>query len=160
MPAFDTGVSDLSAALAEIVFDTLQPVEVSVKLGGEQYWLKEASEAAAVAYRNASAAAVKMEAGEVSGLGDVGDVEPLLVSYCLWRETPDGRKPVPVSTVRGWPAKVVKAIFNRVKEISELDEPETVEQVDKQIVRLQRKRERMVKDGHPGKGGLSPSTPT
>lgn len=160
MPAFESGLDGIGAALAEIVFDTLQPVEVSVKLGGEQYWLKEASEAAAVAYRNATAAAVKMVEGEVSGLGAVGDVEPLLVSYCLWKDTPQGRQPVPVSVVRGWPAKVVKALFARVKEISELDEPDTLEQVDKQIARLQKKRERMTRDGAPGKDEPSPSTPT
>lgn len=160
MPAFESGLDGIGAALAEIIFDTLQPVEVSVKLGGEQYWLKEASEAAAVAYRNATAAAVKMEDGEVAGLGAVGDVEPILVSYCLWRETPEGRKPVPVSVIRGWPAKVVKVLFTRIKDISELDEPDTVEQLDKQIARLQKKRERMTKDGPPGKDEPLPSTPT
>jgi hypothetical protein len=91
------------------------------KIGGEPYTLREASADAAVKYRNASSAGATMKDGTVT-VGRVGDVEPILVSLCLFDQ--HGRA-VPLHVVKTWPARVTKALFTKIKEVSDLSEKET-----------------------------------
>ena len=111
--------------ISAMSFDDLTPIEIPVSIGGKKFLLREATEDAAVKYRNKLAAAGRMVDGKVVGIGDIADAEPLLVSLCLLElyevNGPDGlpqqrERPVLLSTVRGWPAKVVKAIFDKCME--------------------------------------------
>lgn len=119
----------------------LAVTEIPVELGERKYVLREASEGAACQFRNAITKAAKMADGKVVGIENIGDVEPLLVSLCLFEVLPDGGTKnigVPIQVVRGWPARVVKQLFAKAKEISELDEAaETEEAIEQQIARLQ-----------------------
>jgi hypothetical protein len=132
----------------ELNFDSLTLIEVPVKIQGKTYTLREANGDAAVAYRNASLRGMTLEDGKVKKLDGIASVEPLLVSMCLFFIDDDGvEKNVDELTVRSWPGRVVKAIFNKAKEISELDEEEdTVESLDKQIEALEKKKEKLLKD--------------
>ncbi|GAG42930.1 unnamed protein product, partial [marine sediment metagenome] len=75
-----------------IVFDDLAPVEVEVKLGGNDYLLREASEDAACKYLNAKMQRMQWKEGDMSSVQGLADVGPLLVSLCLVRllPQPDG----------------------------------------------------------------------
>ncbi len=136
-------------------FDDLSVTEVPVSYGGIKYILREASEDVAAAYRNASIAGAKLEDGKLVEMpGNIAGVQALLVSRCLFPITGEGEvstKPVPQKVVGGWPSRVVKPLFEKVKEISELDEEEDLEalfkQRDKLNERISELEEGAVKNG-------------
>lgn len=136
----------------DIDFDSLEPIRIKVSYRGKRYWLTEASEDAATKYRDRSIKAAKMYDGKVVGMEGGAEVEPFLVSLCLYEADPkDGSlrltslgdpNPeflVPMSVVKSWPSRVVKPLYNRVREASDLTETDTVETVQKAIGKLQRK---------------------
>lgn len=100
----------------------LTPREVPVTIGKEQYLLVEATEDVACKFRNASLNNMKVDDGKIVGMSGVADVEPLLVSMCLLKNVGNSMVPVDISTVRAWPSRIVKKLFETIKEISELGE--------------------------------------
>lgn len=94
--------------------------EVPVMISGKSYTLKEASGEAACIYRNTMLKCTRLGVdGKPSSVDGLADIEPLLVSLCLFDSS--GNQ-VPVKTVRSWPSKVVNRLYTKAKEISELDE--------------------------------------
>lgn len=118
----------------------LAPKEVPITFQGKNYILIEASEEAAVKYRNASMKAMRMEDGKLVRIEGIADVEPLLVSLCL--VTAEGRAPISEKVIRGWPARVVKQLFDRCMEMNPdiREKPPTKESLDDQIQKLQKLR--------------------
>jgi len=103
----------------ELNFDDLTPIEIPVRIQGKNYVLREASGDAACRYRNAVLACAQLTPeGKAVSVRNLADVEPLLVSLCLFDEKGN---PVSVNQVRKWPARVVKALYEKAKEISDLD---------------------------------------
>jgi hypothetical protein len=116
----DTQVED---CLAPMDLDDA-PVEVDVTIGGRPYVLQEASGDAACKYRNALMNCTKLGPnGKAQSMHNAADVEPLLISMCLFRvnpEKPDGQHPpVPLKIIRSWPNRIQKGLFNRIKAISD-----------------------------------------
>lgn len=111
----------------ELNFD-LAVKEVAATIGGKKYTLREASEDAAIKYKNALARSVRVADGKVVGSDGVGDAQALLVSLCLFETIADdagrpaGERNVPLVTVRGWPARVVRPLFHRAEQISGLED--------------------------------------
>lgn len=104
-------------------FDSLVPAEEPVKFRGKQYVLREADADAVRRYRNAIFKCTRTgDNGRISAGEGLADTEPLLVSLCLFEVTDKGEKPVSLPTVLSWPGHVVKAIFEKAKEISRLNE--------------------------------------
>jgi hypothetical protein len=103
-------------------FSKLQTVELSV-IGpdGDNYILREANGRAAKIFNNARISGVTLEDGKPKSLSGIGDLEPLLVSLCLFGEND---RPLTVSFVEKWPSRVVKKLYNKAREISDLDEGE------------------------------------
>lgn len=93
---------------------------VPVKLGDNEYELREASGEAAKKFSNARLARIKFSGGKADGLHDLGDLEPLLVSLCLF-DLKTGKN-IPQAVVETWPGRVVTALFNEAKKISGLEE--------------------------------------
>lgn len=129
-------------------FDSLDLIQVPVSIGGEKYTLCEADEAAGAAYRNARVRGAKLEeGGDVTSLpSDIGGLQALLVCRCLYYCKEDGNLGalVPQSTVRKWPSRIVRPLFDKVMEISELEEEEdTTESLEKQIARLEKRLMRL-----------------
>lgn len=123
-------------------FENLEVIEIPFKYQGKQYVLVEADEDTAAAYRNASVRGAKILDGKLVGLPtDVAGVQSLLVAGCLRLVDGNGmRQPVERETVKRWPSRVVKPLFNKAKEISELDEEdETEDQLIQQRAELNRK---------------------
>lgn len=101
----------------------LAPVEISCKIGGKPYLLREADAAGAAKYRNYMMACTRMTDGKVTGVKDLADAEVLLVSLCLFHCDDKGMwVTVPAATLKSWPARVLKPLFDKAKEISQLDE--------------------------------------
>ena len=99
-----------------------QEILVSIEGGGEvkTYTLKEADGNAAIQYRNRIMEAIRPSAeGQPTAYKGFAEVEPMLVSLCLFNG--DGQT-VPLSTIKSWPSRIQKALFNKIKAISDLDE--------------------------------------
>lgn len=110
-------------------FTDLTPIEIIIPIGPKKYALREASGDAAIRYRNAMLSATKIgPEGKPSGFAGMADTEPLLVSLCLFGQDPNNsaiyNEPIQQSTVRGWPQRVQKALYKKVKDISDLNEVE------------------------------------
>jgi hypothetical protein len=107
-------------------FSDIVPAEVPVSYGGRHFILREASGDAAARYRNALLKSTKLTDGKVSSMEGMADVEPLLVSLCLWEINPAGagvkEGPVSLGFIRSMPARIVKALFEKVKVMSDLAE--------------------------------------
>lgn len=93
-------------------------------IAGERYIIVEASEDAAKKYKNTAMRATKFsDKGKPSGVDGLADVEPLLVSMCLFKLDETGaRSPVLLSTVLKWPHRVVEPIYQKARELSGLKE--------------------------------------
>jgi len=129
-----------------LVFDLKRiiiPIRITEKDGTlRKYELKEATSDVATHWRNSIINKTKIQDGKAVGLSNVADSEPLLVSMCLFRA--EGKKDnVKLEEVRSWPSRIVKSLFEKAKEISDLDEDEddNVEAMEKQIEELQGKLE-------------------
>jgi hypothetical protein len=120
-------------------FSSLAPIEIPVKLpNGKDYILREASEADSIVWRDAVLDALKFVDGKMTGARRLTDTEVMLVASCLCETGSDGSLKVtqdghpvkvPSILVRSLPARIVKALFERAKEISDLNEkpvPETI----------------------------------
>ena len=99
-----------------------QEILVSIEGGGEvkTYTLKEADGNAAIQYRNRIMEAIRPSAeGQPTAYKGFAEVEPMLVSLCLFN---GAGQTVPLSTIKSWPSRIQKALFNKIKAISDLDE--------------------------------------
>lgn len=105
----------------DLDFGSLENTDVKVTgPDKKKYVLREATGAVAAKYRNACMACMKLTPdGKSAGIQGLADVEPLLVSMCLFTE--EGSS-VELSLIKAWPAKVVKKLFETAQEISDLKE--------------------------------------
>lgn len=145
----------VSASNGVLNFDDPEPISIPVKIGKASYTLREATGDAACKYQNAQSAAYEYGPdGSIRSIRGMADVEPLLVSLCLFD---DRGNPVGQDVVRGWKAPIQRTLYQRAKEISELDRDETIDSLDKQIARLQARRDKLLAED-PAKNGQSGST--
>lgn len=124
--------------VTELNFDDLTPIEIPVSIKGEKYVLKEPTEGAVCRWRDAQLKASKLTDGKLTSMDGLADTEPLLVSLCIFkiRDLPDGSKkevPVELPVVRGWSGRIVKVLFEKLKEIGELEEKDTEEVLQKRL---------------------------
>jgi hypothetical protein len=97
----------------------IEPILVVVK--GVEYLLHEASEKAAISYRNNSFKSFTLgKGGSPTKIDGLASVEPSLVADCLTEK--DSGKNVSITTLLEWPSRYVTQLFERVKKISNLHE--------------------------------------
>lgn len=104
------------------------PAQISVKIGDQELSLREASSDAVCKYRNFLTRAAELgPEGRPIRVHDLADAEPLFLSLCLFFVKEGGQvgSLVPITTIRGWPSRVVRALFEEAIKISGLREPET-----------------------------------
>jgi len=100
-------------------FSAVELITVPVTYKGKEYMLEEASCDAARAYRNAvSQCRVYNSEGDVVGMKNLADCEPVLVSKCLF--TKEDHLNVPQELILTWPSRVQKPIFDKAMEISQM----------------------------------------
>jgi hypothetical protein len=93
-------------------FDSLTLREEPVRIGSEHFILTEASAEATRQYRNRV-----FRAYQKDDFGGLADVEMLLVSLCLFRDSKHER-PVQQTELIGWPGHIIKSLFIRIKMLS------------------------------------------
>lgn len=117
-------------------FGDLTLIEIPVAIAGKKYVLREADEETAAIYNNERIKGVKVDDAKVVGLpNDIGGMQSLLVSRCLFPLNSEGHpRPIPVSRqeVMAWPTRIVKPLFIKAKEISELDDADDLASLEKQ----------------------------
>jgi hypothetical protein len=129
-----------------MVFDNLDPIEIKVTVGNKTYFLKEASGDAACKFDNARSATYEYNEGKLTKVHNPGDLEPLLVSLCLFDG--DGN-PVPEADIRKWPARIQSKLYDKAREISLIDVPITETELVGQITKLQKQLTVLRKKGDP-----------
>lgn len=126
-----------------MVYDNIIPIEVPVKVGLDSYILLEANGEAVVKWRNMLLKGTKIGTnGRPSSIETVAEAEPYLVSLCLYyadKSTgsvplnkdgdPDPKFLVPIQRIKKWPNRIQTDLFKRIKEISHLDEEESVDKL-------------------------------
>ena len=115
------------AASEGMVFDvTIQTIPVII--GGTEYELREANGDTAARWRNAilKQTTINPETGKPSSVGQIADTESFLVALCLFEKS--NGKPVSQIQVKKWPSRVVKQLFDKVQEISDLKEDDDTEE--------------------------------
>jgi len=126
--------------MAEVLSFDLEPVILAVEISGQKYTLREITGVGHIRYFN-SLDARTVRDGDQARIANVAELEPLLVSLCLYDS--QGNL-VPEATIRGWPARIQRELYLRVKEISHMDETSNLEslkerrvEIDRQIARLE-----------------------
>jgi hypothetical protein len=125
----------------------LEAIEIPVRFRGVDYILTDADEDTAVKFRNHGLRSAKMSEGSVVGVTGGAEVELILVAGCLFKINPKvtgGRERVQPDDLKKWPSRVIKPLFEKAKEISELNEATDLPSIDRQIERLQKLRARIV----------------
>lgn len=124
-----------SKNLSPIIFDDVSAIKIPVTIAGRSLFLREASGGVVVKYRTALLKGMTLdENGRPSQVPNAADAEPVLVAGCLVDENDVS---VGETFVKNLPNKQMKILFDRAKEISDIDEDVTVESLEKQIARLQ-----------------------
>jgi hypothetical protein len=158
--------------------NNLKPAEEPFMLKGRWYVLREASKDADVAYRSAQMKNLQLmeKDGErhmtTSG---AAEADPVLLSYCLYYgdgegklvlrgADPDPRYRVPLATILSWPTRLVDPLVKRLKEMSNIEQERTREQLEKDIKdateAIKRLDSKEGKDPTKGKETLPDSTPS
>lgn len=136
-------MSDLTVQelVDEFDFSSLEIIEIPVigpkgtPEAGKHYVLREANGAAAKKFKNQQYGGVRMENGQLAGVKDIGELEPLLVSLCLFGATSEEdltagyTRPMEPhkNAIEKWPSRVLTALYKKAKEISHLDEDDKVQ---------------------------------
>ena len=107
-------------------FNDITRQEVPVRIGDRQFTLKEPMCDDVVQWRNLQMATVRFVDGKPQGVGQIADVEPLLVSLCLFDKDD---KNVPQEHIETWPSKIVSKLYKWLLEVAELQEPATKPEV-------------------------------
>ncbi len=103
----------------------LAPKSQQVRLTGPEgevrYVLREADEAAYIAWKDARLAANRWSPDDKTmSFEDAGHTEALLVASCLRSAADPEGAPISLATVRTWPCRVVRRLFAAVTKMSGL----------------------------------------
>lgn len=125
-----------------LVFDDIAPIEIPVRIGDKSYILREATGEDARQWRNLNMKAAKFTSdGKVASMEGMADGQYFLVHRCIFSTNGDGKRsdnPIPLVMIKSWPERIIKSLFQKAKEISDLEEkPETRERILDEIDNLQ-----------------------
>jgi len=125
-----------------LVFDDVSLKEIPVSIAKIKYVLREANGKAAQAYRAATVKGLSVSKdGTMQHLSSSMVAEHVLVSHCLFKE--DSGLGVGLDVIQSWPNRIIRPLFDRAKEISDLDDTETKESIQKEISKLQDRLEKI-----------------
>lgn len=137
----------------EFDFGSLEIIEIPV-VGpdGKNYILRETSGDAAAQFNSMRAKCAKYAGGDVSEVTGVGQIPLFLVSLCLFNVKEDGainlNSPVAPGVLRSrsWPERVIKRLYAKALEISEIDQDDDLDSLRKQYQELGEKITKMEED--------------
>jgi hypothetical protein len=103
---------------------TLAPIQIPVKFRGKNYVLCEPDEGGTCEWKNRNLQEAEYRDGRLYKVGKLADGEPFLVSRCLYHANAEGQPGNLVSLIeiRSWPPRVVNSLFEKAKEIGDLND--------------------------------------
>lgn len=126
------------------------PVTLTERKEKKNYILREATGEAACKWQNKVFSSTKIGPdGKPSSIGNVADIEPYLLSMCLFPVSPEGNtSPIPCkeSFIRTLPAKVQSALYDKVLVISGLKKNQTKQSLLETIQTAQEQLENFDKE--------------
>lgn len=142
-------------------FKGIELIEVPFRFKGVEYMLREADEDAACKYRNKLTASAKWGPdGKIISMGSNADVQPMLVSMCLFTKAKvklrDGQQVerdvnVDEKEIRKWPTRIIRKIFEKIINISELAGDDTEESLQKEIDELTKRLDKLKAEKEAGR---------
>ncbi len=136
--------------MSKFDFGSLKVISIPVvDPSGKNLILQEASGDTVKRFNDERTRCLKFQDGGVSSVVGQGNLEMFLVSLCLFETDEDGKlipeKYIPISTLQKWPGRVVTALFNKAKEISEID-PSDLATLQKEYEALGKRIAKMQED--------------
>lgn len=146
------------SSMESLDFDSPAPKDVPFRYRNKSYSLREASHDKAREYRSALLASYRPGAGGLLPGENLPRTELVLLAGCVYDQDD---KPVPVEEMKTWPNRVIRPLFERVREMSYLTDLDTssVDALDKEISRLQKLRDQLSKEPEDGQGGAAGNSP-
>ena len=90
------------------------------------------------------------EGGKPQGIRGLADADSLLLSLCIYRlikdETEEKRIPIPHTTILTWPRKVVKALSDKVKKMSDMDVDDETKTLEERLAVLEERAKNVPSD--------------
>lgn len=151
--------------MEEMIFESIIPIEIPVRIAGVQYVLVEAKGKAAVQWRNMIGKGVRIST-DASGDNPIAvneghaTADAYLVSLTLFalisprpdspQGTPSTRQLVPMDVILEWPSHIYRSLAQKVKDISRLEERDDADILKKRIARDQKRLTILTKNGQEG----------
>lgn len=133
--------------MESLVFDSITPKEVHIKIGEAEYKLKEALEKQHIIYKDEQLRATKIKDGEFAGLEGMSAADSVFLAACMVQVMPNGNEaPVTKEFIRSLPLRVYQPLFDKLEEISGLKDNKTIEELTKEMDKLQKKIDKKMKD--------------
>lgn len=131
-------------------FEDEELTEVQVKIGSTRFILQEANGDIVIQHRNNVLSYTKLNSeGGIASFSGIASAEPILISKCLYTTVPVDKDHPEGPVVKGGLAglafvnnlrhRTMKQLFNRLKEISDMNDDESVEILKKQREELDKK---------------------
>jgi len=154
----------MSPSLEPIVFEceATELQSIPVTIGGVKYVLKEPDADATAKYESAKHGSVRMneETGKPERLEGLGDIKPLLVSWCLFEMTEQGPKRVHEMVIRKWKSDIVNRLYDAARDMGGLVDRLSLEDMIKERDKLNREIERQQAAKDEPKNSLSSTADT
>lgn len=123
-----------------LVFDSLDPQSIPVKIGNRAFSLREASAQAACDFQNAvTGATLYNDKGIRCGVKNLADADLILLSACIIEIRDGGFNAVPVDEIKSWPDRIKNILFNKVCRMSNINQPDTIEELLDQKAYIERR---------------------
>ena len=144
--------------MKDLNFGSLEVIRIPVTGPNRKpYLLCEASGDAVAKFNNARSKTAKLRDGQVVGVDGVGELECLLVSYCLFHAQEDPNDaagliltdPVEaenLQVIKAWPSRVTRKLYDTARKISEIDMDDSLESLHKQRDELTKQIEKIEQD--------------
>lgn len=131
----------------------ITPIQVEYRIGDIDYILREASGETAVKFSNAKLKNLVLDDGKVTKVSGMANIQPLLISLCLTEKA--SGKPVPEEIIKSWPSRIQTKLFDKAKEISDIDQEVTKEGLEKIIADAQKQLAEIKAKENPAKNEQS-----
>lgn len=144
----------------KLTFESLDPQVITVEAGNRVFQLREATAQAACDYQNAvTSCTVYNERGIRCGVKGLADADLLLVSRCLVEIKDGGYHAVELEEIKSWPDRVKNALFNKICQMSNINQPDTKEELLEQKAYIEKRLKEIENEGVVKNDSSSSETP-
>lgn len=146
--------------MSHLRFESLDPQVIDVEAGNRVFQLREATAQTACDYQNAvTSCTVYNDKGVRCGVRGLADADLLLVSQCLVELKDGGYHAVSIDEIKSWPDRVKDALFRRICQMSNINQPDTKEELLEQKAYIEKRLAEIESEEAVKNGSSSSETP-